>query len=145
MYNEKPMTAHEPLTKEVIRPGSDRTFGFVFVTVFTIVGLWPLIDGDPLRGWSLGLAFVLAILAGVTPSSLHPLNVLWTRFGLLLNRIVSPVVLGILFYLVITPTGLIFKLLGKDPLRLKWDASASSYWLDRDPPGPEPKTMSDQF
>lgn len=139
------MTAHEPLTKEVIQPGSDRNFGFVFVTVFTIVSLWPLWHGGPLRVWPLAVAFVLAILAVAAPSRLHPLNVLWTRFGLLLNRIVSPVVLGVLFFLVITPTGLILKLLGKDLLRLKWDASASSYWLERDPPGPEPKTMSDQF
>lgn len=145
MYNENSMTAHEPLTQEVIQPGSDRAFGFVFVIVFTIVGLLPLWNGGPVRVWSLGLALVLVVLTAAVPATLHPLNILWTRFGLLLNRIVSPVVLGILFFLVVTPTGLVLKLMGKDPLRLKWDASASSYWLDRDPPGPDPKSMSDQF
>jgi hypothetical protein len=73
------------------------------------------------------------------------LNRLWLRFGLLLNRIVSPIVLGFLFYAVITPTGMIIRRAGRDPLRLQWDANAASYWIERRPPGPAPETMSNQF
>ena len=139
------MTAHEPLTQENVQPGSDRTFGFVFVVVFLAVGLWPLIHGDHPLWWLLGGALVLAVISIAAPAILHPLNILWTRFGLLVNRIISPVILGLLFFLVITPTGLMFRLLGKDPLRLKWEPSLKTYWLERTPPGPDPKTMSNQF
>ncbi len=79
------------------------------------------------------------------PSLLAPLNRVWTKFGLLLHKVVSPIVLGVMFYLVITPTGLLMRLFGKDPLRLKFDGTAKSYWIPREPPGPKPDSIKDQF
>ncbi len=79
------------------------------------------------------------------PKLLAPLNHLWFKFGLLLHKIVNPVVLAIMFFLVITPIGLLMRALGKDPLRLRLDKAATSYWIDRTPPGPSPDTLGDQF
>jgi hypothetical protein len=79
------------------------------------------------------------------PALLAPLNRLWTRFGLLLHRIVSPVVLGIMFFAVITPMAWIRRALGNDPLRLRFDREARTYWVDRQPPGPPPETLTNQF
>jgi hypothetical protein len=90
-----------------------------------------------------GAAFLAAAL--LRPAVLAPLNRVWTRFGLLLHRIVSPVVLGIMFFVVITPMGLIMRALGKDPLRLRLEREARSYWIERRPPGPPPDTLNNQF
>jgi hypothetical protein len=76
---------------------------------------------------------------------LRPFNRLWFRFGLLLSRVVNPLVMGLLFYFTVTPIGLIMRALGKDPLRLRFDRGARTYWIDRQPPGPEPETMRQQF
>ena len=86
--------------------------------------------------------FALALAA---PGVLGPLNRLWLGFGRLLNRLVSPVILALLFYLVITPIGLVMRLAGHDPLRIRWDTGAATYWIERRPPGPEPETMRNQF
>lgn len=140
------MTAHERLSREPeVRGSSDRSFGLVFATVFLAVGLWPLGRGGTLRVWALAVAgvFFAAALAG--PSLLAPLNRLWTRFGLLLSKVTTPIVMGVLFYLVVTPTGLLMRLFGKDPLRLSRDRVAGSYWIHREPPGPSPETMTNQF
>ena len=88
-------------------------------------------------------AFLAAAL--VWPGVLAPLNRLWTRFGLLLHRLVSPLVLGVMFFLVITPMGLVMRALGKDPLRLQRDRAARTYWIDRQPPGPAPDSLNNQF
>jgi hypothetical protein len=85
------------------------------------------------------------MVAWLSPAALAPLNRVWTRFGLLLHRIVSPVVLGVMFFVVVTPMGLIMRALGKDPLRLRFDRDARSYWIDRRPPGPAPDTLNNQF
>jgi hypothetical protein len=79
------------------------------------------------------------------PAVLAPLNRIWTRFGLLLHRIVSPVVLGVMFFGVVTPMGLVMRALGKDPLRLRFDPAARTYWIERRPPGPAPDTLNNQF
>ena len=88
---------------------------------------------------------LLVLLALVVPAVLRPLNRLWTRFGLLLHAIVTPVVMALLFYLTVTPIGLVMRLLGKDPVRLKFDRAAATYWIVRQPPGPPPETMRRQF
>ncbi len=85
------------------------------------------------------------MLAFAAPQVLAPLNRLWFKLGLLLHKIVNPIVLGIMFYVVVTPTGLIMRLLGKDLLRLKRDPAAASYWIERTPPGPKPESLGDQF
>jgi len=95
--------------------------------------------------WSIAAAAAFALLALAVPRALAPLNRAWTAFGDLLHRIVSPVALGILYYGVVTPTGLLMRLAGKDPLRLRFDPAARSYWIERRPPGPPPESLKDQF
>jgi len=124
---------------------SNRAFGFVFAAVFLLIGAAPLAFGRPLHAWSLAVAAVFGVIAALAPALLALLNRLWTRFGLLLHKIVSPVVLGIMFYLVITPMGIFMRLLGKDPLRLKVDRNATTYWIERTPPGPPADSFIDQF
>ena len=124
---------------------SDRSFGFVFTGVFLVIGLAPLLHDRPMRIWSLAVAAAFLAVALVRASLLAPLNRLWTRFGLLLHKVVNPIVMGVIFYLAITPFGLAMRLIGKDPLRRGFDRTAPSYWIDRTPPGPAPQSMSHQF
>ena len=130
---------------EEIQGSSNRSFGLVFAGFFAIVGLLPLVTGGPIRYWALLIGAVFLLLGLALPSVLGPLSRLWMKFGQLLHRIVSPIVLGIMFYLVVTPIGLLMRLLGKDPLRLKSDREAKSYWITREPPGPAPESLRDQF
>jgi hypothetical protein len=126
-------------------PGSDRNFGFVFTAFFSIVGLYPLRYGLPIRPWALGLAALFLLAAGAAPRVLHVPNVIWFRFGLLLAKVVNPIVLSLLYLVAFVPTGLLLRAVGKDPMRVKRDPSASTYWLPRTPPGPEPESMKMQF
>jgi hypothetical protein len=128
-----------------VKSSSDRTFGLVFVVLFLVIALWPLLDGGPPRIWSLIVAGVFLVSALFVPAMLAPLNRLWTRFGLLLHRIVNPVILGLMFVVAVVPVALIMRLLRKDLLHLRFDPEAESYWQPRDPPGPAPKSMIDQF
>ena len=124
---------------------SNRAFGFVFAAVFLVVAVAPLFVGRPMHIWSLVVSGAFGLTALVVPAVLAPINRLWTKFGLLLHKIVSPVVLGFMFYVVITPMGLVMRLAGKDPLRLRRDRAAPTYWIERTPPGPAPETFVDQF
>ncbi|MGE4218629.1 MAG: SxtJ family membrane protein [Alphaproteobacteria bacterium] len=137
---------HEDFSRdETVTGSSDRGFGIVFAVVFTIVGLWPLTgDRDP-RWWSVALAAAFLLAALLRPGVLAPLNRLWTRFGLLLHKIVNPLVMGLMFFVVITPMGIVMRMAGKDPMRLRRDGAASTYWIAREPPGPEPQSMKNQF
>lgn len=138
--------AHEDLSREEhVEGSSDRSFGLVFAAVFLIIGLWPLWHGAGLRWWSVGVAAAFAVVAVVAPRVLAVPNRLWMKLGLLLGKIVSPIALGILFYLVFMPVGMVMRLVGKDPLKLKRDPAAASYWVDREPPGPPPTSMTNQF
>jgi hypothetical protein len=137
---------HEDLGREEVIEGStDRAFGLVFAAVFAVVAGWPLVSGQPLRWWAVAVAAAFALLALVKPRLLAAPNHLWTRLGVVLGKVVSPIALGILFYGVISPLGAILRLAGKDPLRLKRDTAATSYWIARDPPGPAPTSMTNQF
>ena len=128
-----------------MKTSSDRSFGIVFAVVFALIGLWPFLFGGMVRWWSLAIAAVFAVLAAIRPELLAPLNRLWTKLGLLLNSIVSPIVMGLLFYLIITPFALFMRLTGKDLLHLKHDPKAQSYWILREPPGPSPETIKNQY
>jgi hypothetical protein len=140
------LSVHERLVREEKPAAStERAFGIVFAVVFGIVAVWPLLHGGPIRYWAVATAVLLVIVAFAIPKILKPFNLLWLAFGALLHRIMSPIVLGGMFYLIFTPVALLFRLLGKDPLRLKLERSAQSYWIDRDPPGPDPATMNHQF
>ena len=138
--------SHESFDRtEPVSSSSNRSFGLVFAAVFTIIGLWPWLFGGEVRIWSLVVGAAFLGVAWLWPAALAPLNRVWTRFGMLLHRIVSPVVLGVMFFVVVTPTGLLMRALGKDPLRLRLDRNAGSYWIDRQPPGPAPDTLNNQF
>jgi len=142
----KALATHERLAvHDSVKGSSDRSFGIVFAAVFTIIALWPLLAGAEIREWSLAIAVAFAGVALLRPGLLAPLNRLWFRFGLLLNRVVSPVVMALLFYLIITPFALGMRLAGKDPLRLKYDPKVPSYWIPRAPPGPAPETIKNQY
>ena len=133
------------LAAQDIRGSSDRSFGIVMAVVLAVVGAWPLLSGEPARWWALIAAALLCGLAFTRPALLAPLNRLWFRFGLLLNKITSPLLMGLLFYGMITPYGCIVRWLGKDLLHLRFDPSAESYWIERKPPGPAPETIKHQF
>lgn len=126
-------------------PGSERAFAVVFTVVFVVVGLWPLVSGGPVRTWALLIAGAFLLAGFTAPGILAPLNRLWFRFGMALGRIVSPIVMAILFFGTVMPTGLLMRLFRKDLLRLRFDPAAESYWIRRDPPGPSADSLKQQF
>jgi len=137
---------HEDLARtEEIRGASDRSFGLVFTGIFLLLAVWPLVHRGPMRVWALALAAVFLVFSLVWPGALTPLNRLWLRFGRLLQHIVTPVVLGLLYFLVVVPIGLLMRFFGKNPLCLGFDREATTYWIDRRPPGPAPDSMRRQF
>lgn len=131
--------------EEKIKGSSDRMFGLLFAAIFSGFALWPLIHGGKIRFWALSVGAVFMALALAWPRALSRLNRAWMRFGLLLSRIVSPVAIGVVYYLTLVPMGLAMRAWGKNPLRLGFDRAAASYWIPRQPPGPDPQTMNDQF
>jgi hypothetical protein len=135
---------HSP-TATPVKTASNREFGWVFTVFFCLVGFWPLLDAATPRAWALILAALFALTTLFFPAALTPLNRLWTRLGALMHKIVNPLVLGLIYALTIVPIGLIFKLLGKDPLRLKRDPQATTYWIARQPPGPAADSLPRQF
>ncbi|MEO0035440.1 MAG: hypothetical protein RLZZ501_1463 [Pseudomonadota bacterium] len=124
--------------------GSNRAFGLVFATVFGVVAALPLRDGGEPVWWAAGVAAAFALIALIYPRALKPLNFVWFLIGLGLHRVVSPLVMGLLFFVTVTPVGLLMRLSGKDPLRLKRDPTATSYWIER-APGPAADSMRRQF
>lgn len=124
---------------------SDRNFGLVFSALFLLVALQPVLYGHGIRIWSAAASFVFALSAIFIPSSLASLNRLWGKFGLFLHGIVNLFILAILFYFIITPIGLIMRLMGKDPLCLGFDHQQPSYWTQRIPSGPDAESFKNQF
>jgi hypothetical protein len=124
-----------------IKISSNKSFGLVFFIFFIIVSIYPLKTGGELRYWSLILSFIFLVLGLLNSSVLSPLNKVWFRFGLLLGSIVSPIVMGIIFFGVITPISLIMKFLRKDLLNLK-NNNNNTYWIEKN--GPK-STMKNQF
>ena len=137
---------HEDLTRsQYLEGSSDRSFGFVIAGAFLVIAILPLFHRGTLRWWACAMAVVLALVAIVKPALLGGLNRLWVKLGVLLGKVISPIVLSILFYCVLTPVGTLMRLTGKDPLRLRRDPNAKSYWIPREPPGPPPDSMTNQF
>ena len=114
-----------------IKIGSNRSFGIVFFVFFFIVALYPIINDEIIRYWSLLFAIIFLILGLLNSKILSPLNKIWFKFGILLGKFVSPVVMGIVFFLVVTPTGFIMRLMSKNLLRLKKDNNLNTYWIKR--------------
>ena len=124
-----------------IKISSNRSFGIVFFVVFFLIALYPLINNEDIRIWSLIISLIFLILGLINSRILNPLNKLWFKFGILLGKIVSPIIMGIIFFLVVTPIGFIMRILGKDVLNLKFNANRS-YWIEKT--GPKSK-MKNQF
>jgi len=125
--------SHEALTSDrPVERGSDRSFGLVIAAALTIVALAPLLRSHSPHLWALVAAFAFAAIAVVAPARLSRLNALWFAFGLTLHKIVNPIVMGVLFFGVLTPIAVVFRLLARDPLALGFDETAESYWTRRD-------------
>ncbi len=124
-----------------IKISSNRSFGIVFFIVFLLIALYPLLKDNDLRIWSLVISFIFLILGLINSKILTPLNRLWFKFGLLLGKFISPLIMGIIFFIVVTPIGIVMRLLKKDLLNLKYDKK-ETYWIDKS--GPKSK-MKNQF
>ena len=117
--------------QQKIKLPSNRNFGIVFSIVFLIISLWPLLSQNDIRIWSLIISGIFLILGLINSKLLLPLNKIWFKFGILLGNFVAPIVMGIVYFMVVTPTGLIMRLLGKDLLNLK-KSNKDTYWIEKD-------------
>tara|TARA_Y100001970_G_scaffold14099_1_gene15949 strand:+ start:543 stop:926 length:384 start_codon:yes stop_codon:yes gene_type:complete len=126
---------------QIKNKSTNKSFGIVFFIVFLLISIYPLIKSGELRLWSLIVALIFLILGLLNSKILTPLNSIWFKFGLLLGKVVSPVIMGIIFFLVVTPTSFIMRILGKDLLNLKYNKN-KSYWIEKE--GPKSK-MKNQF
>ena len=113
-----------------IKISSNKSFGIVFFVVFLLIGLYPLTHGENVRIWSLIISCIFLVLGFLNSSILTPFNLLWFKFGILLGKLISPIIMGFVFFLVVTPIGLIMRLFKKDLLKLKKN-NAKSYWIER--------------
>jgi len=113
-----------------IKISSNKSFGIVFFTDFFIISIWPLLSGNEIRYWSLVISVIFLILGIIKSRILTPLNKAWFKIGILLGNIISPIIMGIIFFLVVTPTSLIMRILGKDLLNLKKN-NKNSYWIEK--------------
>ena len=117
--------------QQKIKLPSNRNFGIVFSIVFLIISLWPLLSQNDIRIWSLIISGIFLILGLINSKLLLPLNKIWFKFGILLGNFIAPIVMGIVYFMVVTPTGLIMRLLGKDILNLKKN-NKDTYWIEKD-------------
>ena len=124
-----------------IKISSNRSFGIVFFIVFLLIALYPLTYSQNIRVWSVIISIIFLVLGLFNSKILTPLNKLWFKFGIFLGKIISPIIMGIIFFLVVTPIGLLMRLLGKDLINLKYNNN-KSYWIEKK--GPKSK-MKNQF
>ncbi len=129
--------------KEKIKINSNKSFGLVFFVVFLIVSLYPLLNQESIRVWSLIISFIFLFLGILNSILLSPLNYIWFKFGLFLGKFISPLVMGIVYFIVVFPTFLLIKLFKKNYLNLKYDNSKESYWITN--VSNEDKNMKNQF
>lgn len=142
----KALETHENFAREEHLPGgSDRSFGLVFAVVFAGVAAWSWWHAGTWWPYAGGLAVAFAAAALAVPAVLGPLNWVWKHVGLLMSKVMNPLILAIMFFGVMLPIGLMMRWRGKDLLRLKLDRAARSYWIEREPPGPAPDTMRNQY
>tara|TARA_B100000242_G_scaffold252717_1_gene194850 strand:- start:59 stop:448 length:390 start_codon:yes stop_codon:yes gene_type:complete len=118
------------LNTKDIKISSNKSFGIVFAVVFSLIALWPLIKGNEIRLWSLIIAIIFLTLGLLNSKILTPLNKLWFKLGILLGNFIAPIIMGIIFFFVVTPTGIIMKLLRKDLIKLKKN-NDESYWIEK--------------
>ena len=113
-----------------IKISSNKSFGIVFAVVFSLIALWPLLKGNEIRLWSLIISIIFLTLGLLNSKILTPLNRLWFKLGILLGNFIAPIIMGIIFFFVVTPTGIIMKLLRKDLIKLKKN-NDESYWIEK--------------
>lgn len=142
----KAQTFHEDLRREeTVKVGSDRSFGLTVAAMLALLGAIKLWQGAESGRWLLIAAGAFLALGLAAPSVLRIPNRLWHRFGLLLYRVVNPLIMAVLFFLAVTPMALLLRAFGKRPLQLAFDPTAPTYWQRRDPPGPDRATMDRPF
>ena len=124
-----------------VKISSNRSFGVVFFIVFLLIALYPVINNEEIRAWSLIVSLIFLVLGLLNSKILNPLNQIWFKFGVLLGRIISPLIMAIIFFFVVTPIGLIMRTLGKDILNLRYNTK-KTYWIEKT--GPKSK-MKNQF
>jgi len=124
---------------------SDRSFCLTFAAVFALIGAWMLFKASAHFGAPLGASAFFLLAAFAFPGVLHPLNVAWMRLAVIMNRIVSPVVMGVIYFGFLTPIAAAMRLRGRDALQRRFDAKLDSYWIKRDPPGPPGSSFPQQF
>ena len=124
---------------------SDRSFCLTFAAVFALIGAWMLWTTRAHFGVPLGVSALFLLAAFAFPSFLHPLNFAWMRLAVVMNRIVSPVVMGVIYFGLLTPIAAAMRLRGRDALHRRFDAKLDSYWIKRDPPGPPGSSFPQQF
>ena len=125
-----------------INKSSNRSFGIVFFIVFLLIGIYPLLNQEDLRLWAFIISLIFLILGIIDSKILTPLNKIWFKFGIFLGRIISPLIMGLIFFLVVTPIGIFMRILGKDLINLKFKKNVKSYWIEKT--GPKSK-MKNQF
>ena len=130
------------MEKVSVKISSNRSFGLLFFIVFLAISLWPLKSQEDLRLWAFILALIFFVLGILNSKFLTPLNKLWMKFGIFLGSIISPFVMGVVFFMVVTPVGLIMRFLGKDLLRINKSKFVSTYWISREK---QNNTMKRQF
>ena len=130
------------IKKSKIRMSSNRNFGLTFFIVFLCLGLWPLTNDESIIIWSIIISLIFLFLGLTNSKLLTPPNILWFKFGMFLGAIFAPIAMGAVFFLVVTPIGLIMRLLGKDILKKKYNKKEKSYWIQRNKPA---STMKKQF
>lgn len=124
---------------------SNRSFGSLFVGVFALLGAFSWWRGGALWPWLAALSALTLIVTAAAPAMLTPLNRAWMKLAELLHRVVSPIVLGLIFFGIFAPVGFVMRLAGRDALKRRFEAQAGSYWIDRQPPGPDPAGLPNQF
>ena len=118
------------MSNKKIKIGSNRSFGIVFFILFLFICLYPILNNDSIRLWSLVIAALFLILGIFNSKLLSPLNKIWYKFGILLSKLISPLIIGLIFFFVVTPTGLLMRIIGKDLLNLKFNKK-KSYWINK--------------
>lgn len=143
--SNKTLTIHEDWARQPgITISSDRTFGLVWTALLALYGLSPLRHGAPIRIWALSISASTLLISIFAPRVLHGPSLLWAKLALLIHSLVNPILMALLFYGFFVPVGLLNRIRGKDPLRLRFDQAASTYWISRPRSGP-PSNMTDQF
>ena len=124
-----------------IKIGSNRSFGIIFFIIFLIISLWPLLNGNGVRIWAVSISLIFLILGVLNSKILTPLNKIWFKFGILLGNFIAPVIMGVIYFLIVTPTGILVRLFKKDLLFLKKN-NKKTYWIEKNDPK---SSMKNQF